>query len=213
MKIIYFLIFTLFVACNTSGQHTEKITKKEAQLVGGPCEGCEAVFEYKDRSMNHIDTLPDFFNEGPKLKVSGIIYQPDGKTPAPGVIMYVHHTNQNGIYPKKGDEKGWGKRHGYIRGWIKTNEKGQYEFYTLIPGAYPDGNNPQHIHPVILEPDGKYYYIEDFLFEDDPLLTHKRKTRQEKRGGEGNVLSLKKEEKLHIAHRDIVLGKNVAGYE
>ncbi len=62
----------------------------------------------------------------------------DGKTPAAGIVMYVYHTDQKGIYPKKGGETGWAGRHGYIRGWIKTNAQGQYKFYTLVPASYPN---------------------------------------------------------------------------
>jgi protocatechuate 3,4-dioxygenase, beta subunit len=37
------------------------------------------------------------------------------------------------VYTVKGDETGWGKRHGYLRGWMKTNEKGGHKFFTLMP--------------------------------------------------------------------------------
>lgn len=53
---------------------------------------------------------------GDSLIVTGTVYRPDGRTPAPGVILYVYHTNAQGIYPKKGDETGNGRRHGYLRG-------------------------------------------------------------------------------------------------
>ena len=45
-----------------------------------------------------------------------------------------------------------GRRHGYIRGWMKTNEKGQYRFYTLKPASYPNSTAVKHIHPTIKEP-------------------------------------------------------------
>jgi protocatechuate 3,4-dioxygenase beta subunit len=184
---------------------------QEYELIG-TCEGCEAIFEYGDRELSAIDTLVDFPNSGPKLKISGTVYESDEKTPAENVILYIYHTNQEGIYPTKGDEKGWAKRHGYIRGWIKTDKNGKYTFYTLKPGTYPSRNQPAHIHITLLEPNGKYYWINSYYFEDDPLLTDEDKNNSLIRGGAANILNLKKENHLLIGNRDIILGKNVPGY-
>ena len=184
-----------------------------ARLVGGPCEGCEAIFEYGDRNLSPVDTLPDFNNIGPKIKVTGRIYQNDGKTPAEGAILYIYHTDQKGIYATKGEETGWGKRHGYIRGWIKTGKDGKYTFYTLKPGIYPNRSSPAHIHPIILEPNGKYYWLGSYHFEGDSLLTEKELSPESPRGGTSGLLSLRKEGKLWVGERDIILGKNVADYD
>lgn len=182
------------------------------KLVGGPCEGCEAVFEYGSQMLNPIDTIPDFYETGPKLKLTGTIYLQDGITPAKDIILYIYHTDQHGIYPTKGDETGWAKRHGYLRGWIKTGNNGKYTFYTLKPGTYPSRSAPAHIHAVILEPDGKYYWIEEFLFKGDPLLSDKDVNKNLPRGGDDFVLTLKKQDDLLIGERVIILGRNVTGY-
>ena len=182
------------------------------KLVGSPCEGCEAVFEFGDEQLSSIDTLPDFKDNGLKIKLTGTIFLSDGKTPAKDVILYTYHTDQDGIYPTQGNETGWAKRHGYIRGWIKTDQDGQYNFYTLKPGTYPNRSAPAHIHPVILESDGKYYWIEEFLFEDDPLLAKDTSIKISPRGGDGYILTLKKEGNVWIGERNIILGKNVPGY-
>jgi protocatechuate 3,4-dioxygenase beta subunit len=191
----------------------QNLNEKNIRLVGGPCEGCEAVFEYGKRELSHVDTLPDFYNEGPKIKVTGTIYMNDGKTPAEGVILYIYHTDQNGIYADKGGETGWDRRHGYIRGWIKTTENGKYSFYTLRPGIYPSGSAPAHIHPIILEPNGKYYWINSYHFEGDTLLTEKERSPESPRGGSSGFLHLQKAGDLLIGERDIFLGKNIPGYE
>lgn len=70
----------------------------------------------------------------------------DGVTPASGVVIYLYHTDQTGHYPKKGDEKGWGSKHGYLRGWVKTDRKGFYKFVTLRHATYPGRDEPGHIH-------------------------------------------------------------------
>lgn len=182
-------------------------------LVGGPCEGCEAIFEYGHNKLHSIDTLPDFKEEGTKIKISGTVYQNDGKTPARNVILYVYHTDQNGIYLNKYDKENWAKRHGYIRGWVKTNNEGKYTFYTLKPGAYPNRSVSAHIHPVILEPNGKYYWLGSYHFEGDTLLTEKEISPHSPRGGSSGLLSIHKEGNLWVGVRDIVLGKNLPGYE
>lgn len=193
--------------------HSQERTTRQAILVGGPCEGCEAVFEYGDKILSPVDTLPDFYEKGKKIKVTGIIYQKDGKTPAEGVILYIYHTNQKGIYATRGGETGWGKRHGYIRGWVKTGKDGRYTFYTLKPGTYPNRSLPAHIHPIILEPDGKYYWLGSYHFAGDPLLTEKERSPQSPRGGSSGLLFLRKEGELWVGVRDIILGRNIPGYE
>lgn len=183
-----------------------------ARLAGGPCEGCEAVFEYGTKQLFPVDTLPDFRDKGPKIKVSGTIYQPDGRTPAPGVILYIYHTDQQGRYATRGDETGWGRRHGYIRGWVQTDSTGRYAFCTLRPEIYPNRTAPSHIHATILEPDGTYYWIGSYHFEDDPLLTARERSPKTPRGGSSGLLSLRREGDLLVGERDIILGRHVPGY-
>lgn len=206
-KLALFLTLTILMSSCANSQKKEK-----SKLIGGPCEGCEAVFEYGNKTLTAIDTLPGFKDSETKLKVTGTIYQKDGKTPAKDVILYIYHTNQKGIYATKGNETGWGKRHGYIRGWVKTDAYGKYTFYTLKPGSYPSSSIPAHIHPTILEPNGNYYWLNDYHFEDDPFLKEKDKHQKSPRGGSSGILTLKKEGDLWVGTRDIVLGKNIPGH-
>jgi protocatechuate 3,4-dioxygenase beta subunit len=194
-------------------QYNSKTTSKADIKVGGSCEGCEAIYETETSfdKLSYTDTLPDFNEPGPKIEISGTIYQADGKTPAPGVILYVYHTDQGGLYSRKGNEAGWGKRHGYIRGWMRTNETGQYRFFTLVPASYPNSTNPKHIHPIIKEPGKTEYWIDEFVFEDDPLLPEKERNRANPVGGSGVVKPVMKDDMLR-ATRNIVLGLNVADY-
>ena len=199
-------VFALLVfACLFTG-------RASSRLVGGPCEGCEAVFEWGDRQLSPVDTLPDFGEEGTRIKITGTIYQPDGKTPAEGVILYIYHANQQGLYANTLNEPGWARRHGSTRGWIRTGRDGRYAFYTLKPGIYPNHTTPAHIHPIILEPDGKYYWLGSCHFAGDPLLSDKEIHPRSPRGGGSGLLTLKMEGDLLVGTRDIILGKNVPGY-
>ncbi|MEZ4686656.1 MAG: intradiol ring-cleavage dioxygenase [Bacteroidia bacterium] len=208
MKFLLFLYTAALLAGCQSRQRPESTPLRQ---VGGPCEGCEALFECGNRALNMVDTLPGFFENEPRITLEGTVYQPDGKTPAEGVIIYIYHTNRDGIYPTRGGEQDWGRRHGYIRGWAKTGKDGRYAFFSFRPGAYPGRNIPEHIHITVKEPDTVPYYLEDFFFDDDPLLSASQRASLRGRGGSG-IVKLEAEGGLLHAKRDLVLGRNVEGY-
>jgi protocatechuate 3,4-dioxygenase beta subunit len=198
----------IFVSCKgpnvTDGPQSDN-------AVGGPCEGCEAIFEFGERVLSDRDTLPAFMGSDEKLILTGTVYQQDGRTPAAGVIVYAYHTDTTGRYPKQGNEIGWGKRHGTLRGWARTGKDGRYTFHTTKPAAYPDGGEPAHIHITVKEPGLTAYFIDDVLFANDTLLTEAVRARQPERGASG-IVSLRDEAGVLIAERDIVLGRNIPGY-
>ncbi len=201
-NIILILLSIVTTACHA--QHQKK--------VGGPCEGCEAIYEYGNKKLSYLDTLPKFEQNTPQLKITGKVFKADGKTPAKDVIIYIYHTNRKGIYELRGGEKGWAKRHGFIRGWIKTGADGRYTFYTFRPASYPDRSEPEHIHITIKEPNVNEYYLDEYLFEDDPLLSPSIRKKQANRGGSGIVKPILKNGMLTI-ERNIILGKNIPNYE
>ncbi|MDC6351053.1 intradiol ring-cleavage dioxygenase [Zeaxanthinibacter sp. PT1] len=202
IKAFGFLFLVSFLAC--CGQD-------RGGILGGPCEGCEAVHDYGDRVLSPVDTLPLFGLE-PRLRITGTVFKKDGKTPAEDVILYIYQTDRQGIYRKIGEEKGWGLRHGSIRGWVKTGADGRYTFYTFRPGAYPDRGEPEHIHLTIKEPGKKEYYVDDYTFEDDILLTEERRKRMRNRAGSGIVMPTRKEG-IYVVERDLFLGINIPNYE
>jgi protocatechuate 3,4-dioxygenase beta subunit len=186
----------------------------QTKKVGGMCEGCEAIYEspVPFEQLKAFILLPGTTWNGKKpLGINGVVYKADGKTPAPGVVLYLYHTDETGHYPKKGDEKGWAKRHGYIRGWLKTNEKGEYKFGTLRPGSYPDSPVPAHVHVTVKEPGINEYYIDEFLFADDPLLTAEKRDHLPNRGGSG-IVKLIDVGNMYKGERNIYLGKNIPDY-
>lgn len=185
--------------------------QKTDRVVGSPCEDCEMMFEGMPQNPSWQTTIAGPDEPGEPLIISGVIYKKDGKTPAPGVILYVYHTDSKGLYSPAPKQTA-AKRHGHLRGWIKTDEIGRYEFKTIRPASYPNSQNPQHIHPLIKEPGVTLYWIDEFLFEDDPVLTEREKSQQDKRGGSG-IMALKKNDKgVWIGKRDIILGMNIPNY-
>ena len=201
------ILTMLITFCSTSGEREPQSFK----LIGS-CEGCEAVFEYGDKNLSAVDTLPDFNESGSKLKITGTIYKQDGTTPAENVILYIYHTDQNGLYIANDNAQGWAARHGYIRGWVKTGADGTYTFYTLKPAVYPDRSLPAHIHPVILEPDGKYYWLGSYFFSGDTLLSNDQISPINPRAGSPGVMKLDYKDSLWVGTRDFILGKNIPDY-
>jgi len=201
------LAFTIsFTSCINSQTKQESL-----KLVGGPCEGCEAVYEYGNKLLTPIDTIVGFNYLKPKIKISGIVYEQDGKTPAKNIILYAYHTNDKGVYPLSNASTGWERRHGNLRGWIKTGSNGSYTFYTSRPSSYPNTTIPQHIHMTVKEPNKNEYYIADIYFKDDRNLTDNIRNKTNHRGGSG-IISLKNNGKLQEATRDIILGLNIPNY-
>lgn len=204
------IIALLFISCkNPSNSQEQKSPNQTEHQLLGSCEGCEGVFEYGDKLLNNVDTL-SAFREYPneRIKISGTIFHRNENKPAANVILYIYSANPSGIYPKKDDAKGWAKRHGYNRGWIKTDESGSYTFYTARPGSHND--NPIHIHPIVLEPDGRYYWIDSYHFKSDPLLS--KTSGNNDRGGNGIVEAQSREGSIPTFRRDIILGKNIPDY-
>jgi len=201
-----FLIFALLITGCTSESPKAQSSK---QHVGGRCEGCEAVYEYGNRTLNPIDTFPGFESGSPRMKLTGTVFEKDGKTPARDVIVYAYHTNREGRYA--GGKGKWGQHHGQLRGWVKTNADGQYTFYSIRPASYPNSRIPAHIHLIVKEPDVNEYYIDAVEFTDDPYLTDGHRANQNNRGGSGIVTPIK-EGDWWLAERDIILGENVPGY-
>jgi protocatechuate 3,4-dioxygenase, beta subunit len=208
MKILSLLfiaagIFTI-KSCAQSNQKAER-------LVGSRCEDCELMFAGMPEKLSWRTTLAGPDEPGEPMIISGTIYNADGKTPARDVILYVYQTDNTGRY-SPAPKQVHAKRHGHLRGWVMTDAQGHYEFKTIRPASYPNSRNPQHIHPIIKEPGLSLYWIDDYLFEDDPVLTPQEKSRQPKRGGSGIIQLTKSSDGFWVGERNIILGLNIPNY-
>ena len=181
-------------------------------LIGGGCDGCELMYLGMPKEISHVGKSPAWDGPGQKLLITGTVFNLDGTTPAQNVIVYYWQTDNSGHYPNQNNLDPLVKRHGYVRGWVKSDSHGKYEIYTIRPAAYPNRNIPAHIHLSIKEPDIKdEYYVDGLEFDDDSLLTSEYREKHENRGGSGVLRTLTTPE-MHIAEHNIILGLNIPNY-
>ena len=122
------------------------------------------------------------------------------------MIIYAYHTNNNGLYEKKGDEKGNGVRHGYLRGWTKTNSDGKYRFHTIKPAPYPNRSEPAHIHMTLMGENFNEYWINSTWFANDKIITDEMVSKLDRTGGFSNIIELTKDDKGNwIGQRNIII--------
>ncbi|WP_438423697.1 hypothetical protein [Aquimarina macrocephali] len=202
-------LFITLNACSQSPKKRDKNLKTEISTESTNQKKCNwcGTFEVPE-NVSWRTIIPPKGESGNKLIISGTVYFPDGKTPAKDVIVYVHHTNTKGIYPKRGNEKGNGKYHGYLRGWMKTDSNGRYELETIRPAPYHshDGE-PAHIHYNIEAPDYPEYWLTGLWFSDDPRVNG-YKDKIERNGGFSNIVTLTKDENNILrGTRNIILEK------
>ncbi|NNF57518.1 MAG: intradiol ring-cleavage dioxygenase [Rhodothermaceae bacterium] len=201
------LLFSILTATAACSQSPSPATP--AQGTPRPnlyaCEGCEAVYDHPEGDLDWQLTIPPEDEPGEVLVLTGRVFKPDETTPAPGVILYVHHTNAEGLYPQRGGEAGWGRRHGYLHGWLKTDAGGRYRITTIRPAPYPNASLPAHIHLYVGEPERRPYYIDDVVFEDDPWVTDRYRDAAENRGGSGIIALMLDDDDTWRGTHDIVL--------
>lgn len=123
---------------------------------------------------------------GERLTVSGIVYGADGKTPIAGASVYVYHTDAKGLYtPGPVDDN----RNPRLRGYLRTDAQGRYEYSTIKPAPYPGNNGPPaHIHYHVNAP-GYQERVFEIVFEGDPRVNESIRASAAK---EGSGFSIRK---------------------
>lgn len=184
---------------------TQSLTLETTPVIGGPCEGCEFVFQGLPSALTSDARIAPPDEPGEPLILEGTARSLDG-TPAAGVVVYAYHTDVGGVYPESTTF------HGRLRGWARTDAEGRYRFTTIRPAGYPDGAECAHIHMHVIEPGIGTYYVDNVIFDDDPELPLRlRHQSVNGRGGSGLVYPMQKDGVWHI-QRDITLGRNIPDY-
>lgn len=213
---IFVLLINLLISCkgqtNSNAQNQSTPKANANQIVGGGCEGCELMYVGMPENIISEHTSIGWAEGKQKLILTGKVYERDGKTPAPNVIVYYWHTDDSGLYSSNSNTPKAATEHGKLRGWVKTDAYGNYKIKTARPAPYPEQDIPQHIHLSIKEPDVRNEYFADLYFDDDTLyLKHKKKYGKKDRAG-SEILRIVLDNDVQIAEHNIILGLNIPNY-
>ncbi len=119
--------------------------------------------------------------QGQRIFVSGRVLDEGGR-PVPNTLIEIWQCNAAGRYLHPNDQHPAPLDPNFVgRGRMISNEKGEYKFTTIKPGAYPWGNHfnawrPAHIHFSLFGPAfvtrlvTQMYFPEDPLFAFDPIF-------------------------------------------
>lgn len=163
---------------------------------GAPCGSCEAP-----ENLSWKTVIPPPNEPGEPLEISGTIHEPDGVTPAHGIVLFVYHTDVTGYYNKEDDAS-----HPRLRGWMKTGNDGRYQFRTIRPGAYPHRDTPAHIHAHLYGPGYSERSIDDYWFADDRRINPETISKMKALGGAPFITKLEREaDGVWRGHRDITM--------
>ncbi len=149
---------------------------------GAPCGSCD-----EPANLSWKTVIPPENEPGERLIITGKVFQPDGKTPAQGMVLWVYHTDRTGFYNEKDDAS-----HPRLKGWMKIGADGNYEFHTIRPGAYPHRTTPAHIHAHVYGPGYSERSIEDYWFKDDSRINEKELKNAAANGGHPVIVELKR---------------------
>lgn len=209
----WILILTLgCLAAVAAGLGGPARSQNREAIIGGPCDGCDAVFAGMPEKIPARTQIAPPDADGPRLLIEGTVFNVDGD-PQPGVVVYAYHTDIGGLYPRDKKAGGVAARHGTLRGWAKSDDEGNYAFETIRPGSYPNSTIPAHVHMHVIEPGCCTYYIDDIVFADDPFLSEQRQRQMlNGRGGSGLTVPSGNVKKGWTVRRDIHLGKEIADY-
>jgi protocatechuate 3,4-dioxygenase, beta subunit len=198
-----------FAALGSCSQLRAREGSDEARPDLYACEGCEEALVRDPASMPSRARLAPPEEPGVRLFLTGRVFAADGG-PAEGIVVYAHHTNVDGLYANGSNETEWSRRHGRLRGWVKTDVQGRYAFDTIKPAPYPDRTMPAHIHLYIVEPGRRPYYVDDVVFAGEFKVDEAYLRRQELRGGSGIIQLRRSSEGILLAERNIRLERHPA---
>lgn len=208
MKNLFIFVLSVGVTSGVFAQEiVEKLTTCEA--VQEEAHAYPVLSPADENNLENTASLAGYDTKAQKVKLTGVVYEADGVTPAKGIVLYIEQANEAGEY-----EIVEAQGHNQVNhsAMIKTNANGQYTFYTFVPGhtkeklAYRRTKRAQHIHILVKEPGKLEYELPAFVFDSDWMVTKHYRKRLKKRGN-NNLLTFEEKDGVQIAQKDIVLLK------
>jgi catechol 1,2-dioxygenase len=128
---------------------------------------------------------------GERIVVTGTVLSVDCRTPVPGALIEVWQANHAGVYDTNKPGNFTEVTSFHMRGMMYTNDRGQYEIETVMPGRYPVPPNlpglekyagltrPAHIHFRVIESlhvplTTQLYFKGDPYIAGDPFASQKQ---------------------------------------
>lgn len=127
---------------------------------------------------------------GERLVVAGTVLSSDCRTPVPGALIEMWQADHAGKYDTSKPGNFTEVTSFHLRGMLYTNERGQYEIETIMPGRYPVPPNlpgleqyagltrPAHIHFRVIDSlhvpvTTQLYFKGDPFIAADPFASRK----------------------------------------
>ncbi len=133
----------------------------------------EAHQRERPRTVASSSSIAPPGEPGAPLRIDGRVLTENGQAAVRDAIVFAWQTDAEGVY----DRPGRGPHSWRLRGWAKTDARGNFRFDTIRPAAYPGGREPAHVHFTVERSDGRRYFTSDLLFDDDPLVTARVRNR------------------------------------
>jgi protocatechuate 3,4-dioxygenase beta subunit len=126
---------------------------------------------------------------GERLIVTGRVFSHEGKTPLAGASVYVYHTDAKGLYAP------WisNSRNPRLRGYMRTDAEGRYEFSSIKPAPYPSDRIAAHIHYVV-NAEGYQERVFEIVFDGDPNIGERMRAEGAKEDGAVSIRALTRDQ-------------------
>lgn len=173
------------VAAARAGLHPDVVHAQDLEFIAA----LERAQRDRPASLASSARIAPPTEPGIPLVVRGRAVAEDGTAPVANAVIFAYHTDKDGHY----DRPGAGAHAWRLKGWVRTDAHGRFEFSTIRPGAYPNRNTPEHIHLNIFLADGRRYWADGLEFDDDPLLPAQLRTESRQRAPFGAVAHVRKE--------------------
>jgi protocatechuate 3,4-dioxygenase beta subunit len=153
--IIIIIFFFLILVSSTKSSLAGEVCSPTQTDVEGPYYVPDAPFR---------TALAEPGEPGERVVIRGLVLRTDCKTPVQEALIEVWQTDSSGKYHYK--EEGY-----RLRGQMRAEKKGYYEFSTIKPGRYriAHGFRPAHIHMKVSHPDYEVVTTQ-LYFRGDPYL-------------------------------------------
>jgi len=141
--------------------------------ITGPIFGHDAVQPGDDDLTRNAGTGGEAMGE--RLIITGRVLD-EAERPIPNTLIEIWQANAAGRYHHEIDQHRAPLDPNFSgAGRCLTNEKGEYRFVTIKPGAYPWLNHtnawrPAHIHLSLFGPSFVTRLVTQFFFPSDPLI-------------------------------------------